>query len=193
MIVVSGGIGSGKSIVSRILRLQGFGVFDCDYEARRLMEDDDEVVKKIRERAGIEVYDSEGKLQRKVLASLIFSNPNLRKDINSIVHSAVRKAVEKWLKADKNNIFVETAIAFESGLADMADEIWVVAASTETRIMRVKKRDGRSEEEIKRIIEIQAAEEKIPESYRMKTVRIHNDESDSLIPQLVSLCETRKL
>lgn len=190
MIVLAGGIGSGKSVVARILRLKGYGVFDCDFEAKRLMHHDPELRKAITRIAGREAYDREGELDRRFLASRIFGDQDIRREINSVVHQAVKKEVMDWLQRDKMNIFVETAIASESGLADAASQIWFVNASAEQRISRVKARDGRSEAEIIRIIEVQKREETVLLDGSRKVVRIQNDSGDSLLCRIDLLCKS---
>lgn len=194
MIVLAGGIGSGKSVVARILRLQGFGVYDCDLEARRLMEKDAGLVETISfaccfpcGKGGSKpekVYDAYGKLDRKKLASLIFSDKEIRGKVNKAVHAAVKADIRKWLALSPENIFVETAIPAESGLAYMADEVWLVEASLETRLQRVKERDNRTEEEIMRIIQAQRREELLMEENAIPLKRIPNNPGDSLLKVL---------
>lgn len=185
MIVVAGGIGSGKSVVARILRLQGFGVFDCDVEARQLMEQDHALAEEIRRLAGKDVYDPAGRLDRKRLAASIFGDKELREDVNREVHGAVKRRMREWLLEREENLFVETAIAAQSGIADEADAIWIVTADRATRMERVKARDTRSREETERIMEIQELEEKALEVSGKPTVRISNNDRDELLSQIM--------
>lgn len=187
MIVLAGGIGTGKSVVARVLRLQGYGVFDCDYEARVLMENDPSLRERLQEILGEDIYDlSAGSPvpDRRVVARRIFGDGALRDAVNAAVHEAVKKRMREWLEEDPGNVFVETAIAAESGIVDEADEVWIIDASEETRLGRVMERDRRPVEEIKRIMEIQAGEE---EQMRLKGVRtrvIRNNPSDMILPVL---------
>ena len=189
-IIITGGIGSGKSFVARILRLKGYGVFDCDAEAKRLMETMPSLIDKIKSVAGESVYEpnpSESKrltLNRSLLAQKIFSDNNIREKVNSAVHAAVKAQIKDWLKYEKN-IFIETAIAEESGLADMADEIWIVTASEETRIKRVSKRDRRPLDQILKIIEVQKEEEK--KLCKRNPVFIKNDPEDNILSKINNL------
>lgn len=189
MIVLAGGIGSGKSVVARTLRLKGFGVYDCDFEARRLMEQDPGLVEQMKAIAGEAVYGDSGKLDRKYLGELIFGNREIRERVNRAVHSAVRSDVERWLRQSPANIFVETAIAAESGLYAMAERVWLVQASEKTRISRVKSRDCRSEDEIRRIMGVQAMEEETLRREGIAVDIILNDTADCLLGQIDKLID----
>ena len=170
--------------MARILRLRGFGVYDCDYEARKLMEGDETLKQSLREIAGEETYAPDGTLQRQYLASQIFGNEETRGRVNRVVHSAVRADIERWMAESPRNIFVETAIAAESGIAEKADAIWLVEASPETRRRRVKVRDGRNEAEISRIMEAQAEEARRLAEGGKRLVRIANDPDSRLLEQI---------
>lgn len=193
MNVLTGGIGSGKSVVARLLRLRGFGVYDCDFRARRLMESSSELKHKIQAIAGEEVYDQNGKLQRKLLGSLIFSDPEIRQKINALVHEAVRNDIAEWTKLKEENIFVETAIAAQSGLADLADQVWVVDASLQDRIERVSCRDNRCEDEILKIIKAQEKEEEALIDKGIEILRIRNNPTDFLMDQIDEALLSKKV
>lgn len=186
MIVIAGGIGSGKSVVSRILRLNGYGVFDCDYEAKRLMELDIRLATELKKAAGNDIYDG-GILDRRLLAARIFSDKETRKMVNRAVHEAVKERIGLWLSDSPENIFVETAIAAESGIAAEADEIWLIHADVETRLQRVRLRDGREEGEILRIMEAQEREEGLLSDGTKPVVHISNNNDDELLTTLLSL------
>lgn len=189
MIVLAGGIGSGKSIVARILRLNGFGVYDCDLRARRLMEIDASLMSAIRGLAGEGAYTVAGQLDRRRLAGLLFRDAELRRAVNKAVHAAVRQDMESWLSMSPRNVFVESAISAQSGLAEMAREVWIVEASAETRLERIRVRDNRSEEEIKRIMEAQSEEERLLEAKGCRLVRIANNPPSSLLTQILPMLE----
>ena len=185
MILLAGGIGSGKSVVARLLRLKGFGVYDCDTRASWLMEHDDNLREELREAAGKEVYDTSGRLDRKYLSEKMFVDCRLRKEVNRVVHSAVRKDIRSWLDEDKANVVVESAIGSESGLLDEADEVWLVVASENERLSRVLQRDfHRSKEDVLRIIKVQENEETSILQSEKHVVRIYNNPGNALMPQI---------
>lgn len=186
MIVLAGGIGAGKSVVARILRLRGFGVFDCDMEARKLMEEDEDLIKSLKTLAGDDIYRS-GKLDRKHLGQLLFSDGELRKKVNSLVHCRIRERIREWLAADKANIFVETAIASQSGIAAEAEAIWLVEASDATKMERVALRDGRSKEDIIKIMEAQEREDNDLQCLSIPMERISNNPDDQLLDRINEL------
>lgn len=193
MIVLAGGIGSGKSVVARILRQKGWGVYDCDLEARRLMETcGSELKRSLIAIAGEDMYNADGRLDRRRLAAGIFADAGLRKEINEAVHSAVKDDIECWLAADSRNLFVETAISAESGIAQSADEVWMVEASIPTRLERVKRRDARKEEEIGRIMKAQQDEDRRLAALSVPLRRIENEEGQSLLLQIDTLLEDYK-
>lgn len=189
LIGIAGGIGSGKSVVSRILRLKGFRVYDCDTRAKQLMTESESLRKEIVRIAGEEAYSADGSLNRKFLSECLFSNQEVRRDINLVVHRAVRDDVESFAAATEEDapVFVESAIMAESGLAESCDAIWLVTAPETVRIDRVMKRNGLSHQEILNRIEAQKKEtEKLMECGK-RIVMIENDDNSSLLSQLAKL------
>lgn len=193
MIVLTGGIGSGKSVVARILRLRGFGVFDCDHEARLIMETDPKVREEIKEIAGEEAYHPDGALNRKELSRILFVDTALRSRVNEVVHGAVKQRITEWSEENPRNVFVETAIAAESGLTEMADEIWMVTASREVKVQRVISRDRRHEKEVLKIMDAQASEEKLIENNSTTVHTIENNPWNMLLPEVEKLIKSEKL
>ena len=189
LIGIAGGIGSGKSVVSRILRLKGFRVYDCDTRAKQLMTESESLRKEIVRIAGEESYSADGSLNRKFLSECLFSNKEVRRDINMVVHRAVRDDVESFAAATEEDapVFVESAIMAESGLTESCDAIWLVTAPETVRIDRVMKRNGLSHQEILNRIEAQKKEtEKLMECGK-RIVMIENDDNSSLLSQLAKL------
>lgn len=127
-VAITGGIGSGKSVVSRLLRVEGYPVYDCDSQAKRIMDNDAEIQRQLQNAFGEDVV-VDGVIHRQKLASVVFGNSeNLRK-LNAIVHPAVIADIKKWSVAEqKDLVFVETAILRESGMETLVDEVWVVDA-----------------------------------------------------------------
>lgn len=178
MIAITGGIGSGKSIVSQLLRVMGYSVYDCDAEGKRLMQEDPELRQQLVEAFGSETYDSEGNLNRKYLAACIFGHPEQIERMNRIVHPAVGRDLLR-----RQPDFFESAILFESGFVDLSHpkQIWCVSAPLDLRIQRATKRDGSSREQILSRIASQMPQE---EKERLSDVVIVNDAEHSLIEQL---------
>lgn len=186
LIGITGGIGTGKSVVSRILRLKSFPVYDCDSRARMLMEDSERILESLRCRYGSECILPDGKLNRTLIASKVFTAEEERLWLNSLVHAEVRKDLEMWANSSPGGIcFVESAIMVSSHLDRMCDEIWLVEAPAELRIERALKRGGISRENLMLRMESQRFEfDMLPEE---KVKRISNDGSLSLLSQITEL------
>lgn len=185
VIGITGGIGSGKSVISRIIRANGFEVYDCDYEARLLMTNEKNVRKRIIDLLGSDSYDSSGNLNRSFIASLIFKNSTLRKDLNIIVHNAVKENLECILNSKRRGkkFFIESAILFSSGLDYLCDEIWIITSPEKLRFERIKSRDNLSDESIRDRIASQMKEfEKLPEK---DIVYIENDGREEILPGIL--------
>lgn len=178
LIGITGGIGSGKSVVSRILTIRGYQVYDCDSRAKELMQQEP-LATELRSIAGEEVFDKGGKLNRDYLASRLFSEIRLRRKVNSAVHSAVRSDIRAQMNTSKAELFfVESAIMSTSGIADMAKYIWIVEAPEDIRIARVLKRSPyMTEEDIRKRITTQRAEFGLyclTRKYHVSTIREGN-------------------
>lgn len=163
---ITGGIGSGKSTVSDLLRTHCYPVFDTDREARIIQDSDADVIEATRKLFGDDIY-VEGRLNRPAVAAMVFNNPELLRKLTAIVHPAVRKKIKEWLQQfDKDQIiFVESAVLFEGSFYKLMDKIVLIVASEEIRIERVMKRDGLTREQVVARIKNQIPDtEKIPES-----------------------------
>ena len=181
---LTGGIGSGKSLIARILRILEVPVFEADVEAKKLMEQDPELIGSIKGRFGDHIY-SGGKLDRKSLASVVFKDPAALKELNAIVHPVVRKAFSNW--ADRQNapyVVMEAAILAETGGHSAFDRIIVVSAPEELRIQRVMQRDGVEEEAVRSRMKNQATEE---ERLAIADHVIVNDGKQMVLPQALSI------
>ena len=157
---VTGGIGSGKSYISSLLREQmNVPVYDCDAEAKRLISEDEEIRQELTELVGAPIF-KEGKLQKKVLADYLFANEQHVQKVNAIVHPAVRSDIGKWAKQqDSEVVAVESAILYESGFDTLVDKVLFVNAPLELRIQRAMKRDGSIREQIEARIGMQQSEQ----------------------------------
>lgn len=181
VIGITGGIGAGKSVVARILRLKGFRVYDCDMEAKRLMEQSDKLRRCLTEILGEEAYN-DGLLDRGFVASRIFAIDELRRQVNSVVHKAVAEDFKKAVSCGGTIVFVESAILSTSGMDCDCNEIWVVDAPEEIRIERVIARNGLQREAILERMETQREEfSGLPKD---KTSVIVNDGVTPLLPAI---------
>lgn len=186
LIGVTGGIGAGKSVVSRILRLKGFPVYDCDSRAKDLMDSSEEILKALVLHFGEEVTKNDGSLDRVLIASLVFSLDDERLWLNKLVHGAVREDLMMWKsECDAELCFVESAIMVSSGLDLLCDKIWVIEAPVELRKDRALKRGGVTEENLDLRIKAQRMEiDALPSE---KVERIENSEESSLLLQIERL------
>lgn len=150
MIIVglTGGIGSGKTTVAKFFVELGVPVYNSDKEAKKLMKSSKKVKNAIIELLGENSYKGK-KLNKTYISNAIFKNKNLLKELNSIVHPAVRKHFIRWLKKKKTPYVIqETALIFENSGKDFYDKIILVIAPEDVRIQRVMARSGISKEAI---------------------------------------------
>lgn len=179
-IAIIGGIGSGKSVVSQILRVMGFPVYDCDSEAKRLMDNSSKIKSKIVDAFGEESLIN-GQLNRPYLSTVVFGHPEKLKQLNNIVHPEVHLDFEHWVAECKTSaVFVETAILFESGMDAFVDEIWMVDTPEDVRVARVVKRNGLPVEQVKARIRSQ----KIISETSLPLFKIDNNVKVALLPQV---------
>lgn len=188
IIAITGGIGSGKSVISRILRSMGYPVYDSDTEAKALMDADDTIKERLRSEISPETV-RDNRIDRKALASIVFADAGLLSTLNRIVHSAVRQHLSRWQQSQSAPVvFVETAILFESGLNRMVDAECRVTAPVDLRVDRVMKRNGISRESVLARIESQqytpAADEPRP-----PLSIITNDGIAAVLPQVETLLQ----
>ena len=183
LIGLTGGIGTGKSTVARILRLRGYEVYDCDLEAKRLMDESPEVRRSLRDGWGEEIYSAEDELDRRKVAQYVFADRREKAWLDSLVHGLVRDDVKRWVDTHTDyrhdTIFVESAILFTSGLADMCQEVWEVTAPLDIRVERIMKRSGLTREQALARIDAQKEEQKICRSRH--TRQIVNDGTTPLL------------
>lgn len=184
---ITGGIGSGKSVVSRILRCNGFVVYDCDTEAKRLMTEDLDLKEALKSQIGPEVYEKDGNLNRRFLSKKIFYDLNVRKKVNNLVHTAVFRDIQQEIDRHKEIFFVESAILATSSLTELCQEIWLVESPLSERIRRIINRDGLEEEEINRRIESQECEFEAIE--KLKPIVLENDDHTSLLVEIRKLTD----
>ena len=178
---LTGGIGSGKSVVSKLLTTYEIAVYDSDTRAKSLMEIDDKIIHSITQIFGKEAY-TDGKLNRRFVAEEVFASSSKLLQINTIVHSAVIDDFSRWAELQAADILVfESAIIFENGLEKYFDKIIAVVAPQKLRIERVKRRSGMSRKEILNRIKNQTSSKTLRQ--RADYVVI-NDDRTAIIPQV---------
>lgn len=178
---LTGGIGAGKSIVAKVLATMGFPVFFSDTAAKELLSHNESVKKQVVKLFGSSAY-IEGHLNKTYLADKIFSDQHLKKELNKIVHPAVRNYFSDWaIKQNSPLVFNEAAILFETGSYKNFDYNILVSAPKSIRIERVKKRDNSSDKEVEARMKNQWNDEKKRE---LADFEIVNDDSQLLIPQI---------
>ena len=159
IIGITGGIGSGKSTVSKFIEELGFPVYDSDFWAKELVNIDENLKSRIIELLGEESYDENGKYNRKFVAEKVFENQELLLKLNQIIHPAVKIHFENWVNAQNAEfVFKETALLFELKLNESCYQSILVTADENIRIKRVMDRDGRTYREVKEIINKQMPE-----------------------------------
>ncbi len=189
LIAITGGIGSGKSVVSRILRANGYIVYDCDNEAKKIMDNDAEIHQLlIRHIHNDAVKD--GIIDRKLIASIVFTDKDKLEKLNSIVHQAVRNDITHKYEAlaDDSIMFIETAILYQSNIDLMVDEVWSVTAPRDLRVRRVILRNNCSYDEV--LARIEAQESYVPSHVHPKICKIVNDDIQPILPRVLDLIKT---
>lgn len=183
---VTGGIGSGKSTVCKIFEVCGAPVYYADDKAKQLMNKDEVLKNRIKEKFGEEAYTTSGKLNRTYLADKVFNDSEQLKMLNSIVHPYVFQDTLNWMQANQHESYVlyEAAIMYESGSYRMLDKTILVLSPEEDRIKRVMERDKVSREEVLARMQKQMPDE---EKIKLADFIIYNDEEHELIPQVLAL------
>jgi len=186
---ITGGIGTGKSVVCRILNIMGYPVFYSDTESKILLNSDDAAIEGVRRIFGNKAYENQ-LLNRPLLAEQIFNEPGKREQLNALVHPLVRKRFKEWTSQQQSLlVFNEAAILFETGSYKNNDFNVLVTSPLSLRITRVKQRDNITEEQIKERIASQWSDDKkIP----LADFVIVNDEVQMLIPQVLQLLNKLK-
>ena len=179
---ITGGIGSGKTFVCHILEKLGYPVFYSDQEAKKLMNENLDLIIKIKELLGYGAYLN-GIINKSFIARKIFETPTLRNELNAIVHPEVYLAFEKWSKSQPSNlVFNESALLFETESYKRFDKTILINADISIKIERIKKRDLLDEIEIKHRMNSQFSDEI---KLKLADFVIENNEDKLLLPQLI--------
>ncbi len=182
---LTGGIGSGKSLICRIFSILGAPVYDADHEAKRIMREDARLKGQLSEAFGPDVIKEDGP-DRRLLAGIIFNDPGALKLINSLVHPAVLHDFKSWLKkhGDAPYIIKEAAIIFESAMHKYLDTVILITAPEELRMNRVLLRGTEGEKSIKQRMANQWPDEKkIP----LAGLVLVNDNISPVLPVILRL------
>lgn len=182
---VTGGIGSGKTLVCQIFEKLGVAVYDADSAARALMNSHAGLKEGIVRIFGEAAYGEEG-LNRAYLADIVFGDRKKLNALNQLVHPVVRQDFLGWAGQQGTSPYVveEAAILFESGAYTMMDESVLVYAPEEIRIKRVMERDGISRKQVQMRMGHQMSEE---EKFKMADHVLTNDGTCMLLPQVIEL------
>ncbi|NDW09879.1 dephospho-CoA kinase [Dysgonomonas sp. 520] len=182
---ITGGIGSGKSTITEILKLLGVPVYIADIESKRLTNSSPIIKEKLINLFGTDLYPN-GNLDKKKLASIIFSDKVKLQTVNEIIHPEVIKDFYLWAEQQKKAPVVahEAAILFESGFNELMDKTLTVFAPLEDRICRTMKRDNTGREHVLERINSQMSDD---EKISLSDFVIYNDGSQSLIEQAQSI------
>ena len=151
IIGLTGSIASGKSTVSQLLKEKGYAIIDADIVARLVVEPGSNTLKEITNQFGSEVLHADGTLNREALGTMIFHNPVKRKQLNELMHPAIRNEMIKQRDELKNQgletIIMDIPLLFESRLQHFVEKILVVSVSEEIQLERLIKRNSLSKEE----------------------------------------------
>ena len=186
LIAITGGIGSGKSVVSEMLRAMGYSVYDCDSRAKIIVDSDDDIKARLIQEIAPDCIDDRGHVRRDRVAEIVFANPDALDRLNKLVHSAVRDDIARQTDESKDDLmFVETAILYQSELDMMVDEVWTVMAPSELRIDRVMPRNGLERSQV--IARIDSQDSYVPSRRHALVREIINDEILPILPQVETL------
>lgn len=181
---VTGGIGSGKSTVSRIFKLLGVPVYNSDMRSKDLLNSNAELRSKLTDQFGEEIYTVAG-IDRKRFASIIFNDKKWLKISNSIIHPFVKNDFEEWVEKQSFPYAIkESAILFETGIYKQLDKIVLVSAPERLRVKRVVDRDQTPEEIVLERIKNQWKDDK---KLPLADFVIINDETQMLLPQVLKV------
>ena len=187
LIAITGGIGSGKSVVATMVKVMGFDVYDCDSRARALMTDDADVRRQLVDTFGEQVYLNDGSINRQYLSEVAFRDDKALARLNAIVHPATASDMKRWAARQMADgataAFVETALLRTAGMDREVDRVWHVTAPDDVRVARVMVRSGLSDGQVRERMAAQAVEDTIADGEHV----IINDNKAAVLPQVIRL------
>ena len=173
---VTGGIGSGKSYVCRLLAERGWPVFSCDDEAKRLIRHDVKLRRQLTEVVGPMLYASDGTFNKAVMAAFLCAGPQQAARVDAVVHPRVAEVFAAWAARQSSpDVVMECALLFEAGFDRLVDRTVHVAASRATRLRRVMARDGVTAAKAESWMALQMDE---ADKQRRADCVVHNDDCD---------------
>ena len=186
-LAVVGGIGSGKSVVSRILEIMGVPVYDCDSRAKELMVKDAVIIRELKRMFGDECYDADGRLDSRYLASRIFVDERNTRRVNALVHPVVKSDFCVWADMqDAPVVAVETALLYESGMESVVDKVLAVWTDKETAIERTMRRSGLSRTQVlNRMMKQMVTDDFL----LLSDYSLYNGGDNALLPKIVALLD----
>lgn len=185
---LTGGIGSGKSYVARLLAARGIPVYDSDSEAKRLSDASLSIREQLVALTGNDLLYADGLLNRQMLASYLFVSKENARNVEGIIHPAVKADFAEWVGRQNGDICViESAILMESGFTDVVDYVVVVDAPVELRINRCIKRDSSTKE---KVLQRMAAQMPQEEKCALADFVIFNDDISDLEQQIDELLQS---
>ncbi len=182
---LTGNIGSGKTTVAKIFETLGVPVFYADIEAKQILNKHS-IIQKLSLKFGDDIIDTNQKIDRTVLASIVFKKPEDLAFLNGIIHPEVANEFRNWAKTHQKQAYIiqEAAILFESGFHQYMDQTIYVCANQDLRLKRILKRDQLEKNEISARMKNQWKDAK---KIKMADHLISNNETDFLIPQILTL------
>lgn len=185
---VTGGIGTGKTTICKIIECLGYPVYYADDAAKNLMATDQELIKQIKSEFGAEAYHPTGSIDRVYMANKVFGNTSKLDKLNALVHPAVAKDFQRWTICQKSPIvFKEAALIFETGSYNSLSTNILVLSPLDLRIKRLLVRDKhRTKQDILNIIDRQMSD---AEKVKLASYVIHNDEQQSIIKQVLAIVD----
>lgn len=181
---ITGGIGSGKSTVAKVFAQLGAPVYNSDERARALYQSDPQLRSSIVERFGTATY-AHDKLQRQVLADLVFGHPEALADLNALVHPRVAVDFQNWQSEQQAPYLIkEAAILLETGGHKLCDEVILVSAPEQERALRVAQRDGVTVEDVQKRMAHQWTD---AQRRPLCSIELVNNNQDLLTPQIEAL------
>jgi len=187
---ITGGIGSGKTYVCKIISSLGYPIYDCDTRAKELMSSNKALISSIKQLIGTDSYNNDGSINKEVIAGFLFANKANADKMNQLVHPAVKNDFLQWASEQQSEIvFMESAILFESNFNDVVDHTVAIYAPAEIRLKRTIQRDNTTKEKIESRMRQQLTEQ---ETSSLSDFQIINDGKANVHEQVLELLSKLK-